>query len=316
MLEVRVTSIAWEAQGIHSFELRPCAGAELPGFTAGSHIDVKLPTGIQRSYSLVNAQDERHRYVIAVSKAVAGRGGSAFMHDVLRVGDVISVSAPKNNFVLNETAPHSVFIAGGIGITPLLCMVQRLQAIGRSWELHYCTRVRSSAALVDRCEALAARGNGKLHLYFDHEPKGRKLDLAALVKGAPADAHLYCCGPASMLEAFEQACNGRPADHLHVEYFSAKELPSVDGGFTVELAKSGQAIAVRPGNSILDALLDAGIDVPNVCREGVCGTCETRVLEGVPDHRDAVLSTQEKAANRTMMICCSGAKTQRLVLDL
>lgn len=313
---VRVKSVSWEAQGILSYDLRPFAGRELPPFTAGAHVDLLLPGGLVRSYSLVNPQVERHRYVIAVNRDGASRGGSRFIHESVRPGDTLTISAPRNNFPLAEEAEHSLLIAGGIGITPLWCMIQRLQALGRSWELYYCTRTRQGAAFLEPLQALGPRVNMDLHFNFDQEPGGRMLDIAAVVASAPAHAHLYCCGPLPMLEAFERATASRAPARVHTEYFSAREAPSVAGGFTVVLARSGVEFEVPKGKTILDTLLDNGIDAPYSCLEGVCGTCEARVLEGTPDHRDLVLSKEEKESNSSMMICCSGSKTGRLVLDL
>jgi vanillate O-demethylase ferredoxin subunit len=268
-----------------------------------------------RSYSLLNASSEVHRYVVGVNKDPKSRGGSRFLHENLRAGDVITISHPRNNFELDETARHSVFIAGGIGITPLWSMIQRLEQTGASWELYYATRTRKNAAFLEQLQALP-EATSKLHLTFDAEPGGVMLDLGKVLATVSPDAHLYCCGPVPMLEAFEKATASRLAQFVHVEYFAAKEKPSTDGGFTVELAQSGRAVSVPPGKTILDTLLDVGIDVPYSCQEGVCGTCEVRVLEGIPDHRDLVLSAAEKASNKTMYICCSGSKTPRLVIDL
>ena len=308
-LQVRVKSATWEAPGVVSFELRALDSGELPAFTAGAHIDLSLPNGLIRSYSLINAQTERHRYVIAVQKDRASRGGSKWVHDSLRPGDVLTINGPRNNFALDEAAEHSVFIAGGIGITPILSMTARLSSLRRGWELIYCARTRAGAAFVDRLA-------GNVRLHFDEEAGGTMLDIAAVAGAAPANSHLYCCGPLPMLAAFEAATAGLPRQRVHVEYFSAKDAPAVSGGFTVILAKSGREIVVPAGKTILETLLEAGIDIPYSCMEGVCGTCETEVLEGIPDHRDLVLSDAERAANKTMMICCSGAKSDRLVLGL
>ena len=314
-LDVRIKAISWEAPDIHSYELRALSGADLPPFTAGAHIDLNLPNGMVRSYSLVNPQTERHRYVVAAQKDRATRGGSRCLHERVGVGDTIRISAPRNNFPVAEEAGHSVLIAGGIGITPILCMVRRLATLGRSWELHYCARTRESAAFLEPLAALQS-AQGKLHLNFDGEPGGRMLDLTAVVGAAGEDAHLYCCGPLPMLAAFEAATAGVAPARVHVEYFTAKEAPVTAGGFTVALKKTGRELFVPEGKTILEAILDAGIDAPYSCMEGVCGTCETRVLEGVPEHRDLVLTREEQAAGRTMMICCSGSKSERLVLDL
>jgi ferredoxin-NADP reductase len=315
ILEVRVKSITYEAQGISSYDLRALSGSELPPFTAGAHIDLHLPNGLIRSYSLVNPQVESDRYVIAVNRDAATRGGSRYMHEAVRPGDTLTIAAPRNNFPLVEQASQTVFIAGGIGITPLWCMIQRLEAVGRPWELYYGARSRQNAAFLDNLRALDEPAHRRLHLNFDQEAGGRMLDIASVVERTTPDTHLYCCGPIPMLTAFEQATASRPSEYVHVEYFSAREPPAA-GGFTVVLARSARTFAVPPGKSILDTLLEHGIDVPHSCKEGVCGTCETTVIEGIPDHRDLVLSKAEQAANTTMMICCSGCKGEKLVLDL
>jgi ferredoxin-NADP reductase len=312
--ELRVKRISYEAESINSYELVLPAGDELAPFTAGSHIDLHLKNGMIRSYSLVNDQSERHRYVIAVNKDPSGRGGSSFVHDTFKAGDIVTVSGPRNNFALREDAECSLLIAGGIGITPLMSMIRRVEALSRPWQLFYATRTRRAAAFLDEFDAI--RPNADLNLHFDDEHGGRPLDLAAIVGNAPTNAHLYCCGPVPMLEAFEKATAGRPSGHIHVEYFQAKQAPAVDGGFEIRLARSKRTVAVEPGKTILDAVLDAGIMANYSCSEGVCGTCETRVIDGIPDHRDLFLSPEEKAANKTIMICCSGSKSGTLVLDL
>jgi tetrachlorobenzoquinone reductase len=313
MVQVRIKRISYEAERINSYELTAPAGGELVAFSAGSHIDLHLPNGMIRSYSLINDQSERNRYVIAVHKDAAGRGGSSLIHETLRAGDLITISQPRNNFALQENAAHSVLIAGGIGITPLLSMIRRLVALGRSSELFYAARTRGAAAFLDELNAISPN----VHLNFDQEaPSGKMLDVSAIVGNASQDAHLYCCGPVSMLDAFERATADRPAGHVHVEYFKAREKAAADGGFEVRLARSNRSIMVEPGKTILGALLDAGIAVNYACTEGVCGTCETRVIDGTPDHRDLFLGKDEQAANKTMMICCSGSKSRTLVLDL
>ena len=316
MMQVRIKRISFEAESINSYELVAPAGGELASFTAGSHIDLHLPNGMIRSYSLVNDQSERSRYVVAVNNDAASRGGSRFVHENWRAGDVITISHPRNNFALQENAAHSVLVAGGIGITPLLSMIRRLKALGRSWELFYAARTRVAAAFLDELHAVRCHVHSNLHLNFDQEPSGCMLDLSAIIKDARPDAHLYCCGPVPMLEAFEAATQGRPAEQVHVEYFKAREKPAAEGGFQIKLARSNRTITVEAGNTILNALLDAGITANYACAEGVCGTCETRVIEGIPDHRDLFLGKEEQAANKTMMICCSGSKSRTLVLDL
>ena len=209
-LRVRVHSVTWEAEGIFSYEFRDPTGAPLPAFTAGSHIDLNLPTGLVRSYSLVNSQDERHRYLVAVQKDRASRGGSTWVHDKLKTGDIITISHPRNNFTLAEGAAQSLLIAGGIGVTPLWCMMQRLTALGRPVELIYCVRTRKEAAFREAIDAAGSKTNAKATFNFDGEPGGKMLDLAATVAAQSPDTHIYCCGPLPMLEAFEGATKELP----------------------------------------------------------------------------------------------------------
>jgi ferredoxin-NADP reductase len=311
--KVRVRRISYEADNVNSYELVLPDGGDLAPFSAGSHIDLHLQNGMIRSYSLVNNQGEKHRYVIAVNKDPSSRGGSSFVHDGIKVGDIITISAPRNNFALREDAEFSVLIAGGIGITPLMSMIRRLEELARPWKLFYAARTQRAAAFLDDLHGIRPEN---LQMDFDDERMGKVFDIAAVVANQPEHAHLYCCGPAPMLEAFERASASRPSDHVHVEYFQAKQAPALDGGFEVKLRRSNRTVAVETGKSILDAVLDAGISANYSCTEGVCGTCETRVIEGIPDHRDLFLSPEEKAANKTIMICCSGSKSGTLVLDL
>jgi vanillate O-demethylase ferredoxin subunit len=315
--QVRVKSVTWEADGIVSFELRPMPPRkELPAFTAGAHIDVHLPNGTIRSYSLLNSQDERHRYVIGVNKDAASRGGSRYIHETLRAGDALAISAPRNNFRLDESAPHTVLVAGGIGITPLMSMLARLRALKKPWQLYYAARTRQNCAFADLLQGLRDSEGADVRFTFDKEPDATMLDIPGIVAALPAGAHIYCCGPLPMLDAFEQATKSLPPQRVHVEYFAAREAAATEGGYTVELARAKRTLEIAPGHTILDSLIEIGIEPPWSCREGICGTCETRVIEGVPDHRDLVLSADEKAANDRMMICCSGAKSPKLVLDL
>ena len=316
-LQVRVRRTTYEAEGILSFELTPLTPAtELPAFTAGAHIDLHLSSGLVRSYSLLNDPQERHRYVVAVNKDAKSRGGSRYLHEELRTGAVLTIGAPRNNFPMEESAPFNVFIAGGIGITPMLGMIARSQTLGTPWKLYYSARTRQHAAFVPTLEALQGRPGAEVVLNFDQEPGGRMLDLNAIVQSLPDGAHVYCCGPLPMLDAYERATAALPPARVHMEYFAAKEAAATDGGFTVELRRSGQSVEIEAGQSILDALIGIGCEPPYSCREGICGTCEVKVLEGTPDHRDLVLSASEKAANNRMLVCCSGSKSRKLVLDL
>jgi vanillate O-demethylase ferredoxin subunit len=318
LIPVRLDAIRYGAAGINLYEFTPLSPGPLPGFTAGAHVDVHLANGVAgapgmvRQYSLCNAQHERHRYVVGVKLDPSSRGGSRWLHESLRVGAVLQLSAPRNNFALHEEAGHTVLVAGGIGVTPMVCMALRLLELGRPFELHYSVRRREDAAFLDVLQAAGPR----LHLHVDAEHGGAPLPVAAIVAAAPAGAHLYCCGPAPMLDAFEAAAAARPAHEVHVERF-APVLPAADsGGFTVKLARSGLSTVVAPGQSILEALRGIGVQVQASCEQGICGTCETRVLAGEPDHRDSLLSDEEKRGNTVMMICCSGSRQDLLVLDL
>ena len=319
-LRVRVRAMSWEAQTILGLELVPLPPmTQLPAFTAGAHIDLHLATRqglIVRSYSLLNDPNEVHRYCLGINLDAHSRGGSAFVHSGLRVGDVLTIGVPRNHFPLDEGAPHNVFIAGGIGITPMISMIARSITLGTPWTLHYATRTRNHAGFVNHLQALADQSAGQLMLNFDQEPGGRLLDLNAIASGLPSGAHVYCCGPIPMLQAYELATKHLPAERVHKEYFAAKDAPSNEGGFTVELKRSQKSLQVPSGKTILDCLIEIHAEPAFSCREGVCGTCEVRVLEGTPDHRDMVLSENERSANDRIMVCCSGSKTPRLVLDL
>jgi ferredoxin-NADP reductase len=315
-LDAFIHTMRWESDGVISLELRPVAGTEFPPFDAGAHIDLHLPNGMVRNYSLCNDSAERGRYVIGVLRDKASRGGSRCVHEQLRVGMKLPIAAPRNNFPLHEQAQHSVLIAGGIGITPILCMARRLKALGRDFSLMYFARSRASAAFVDELQALGI----PLYLHFDEE-KGGPPDLKDLLDRCEhrADAHYYACGPGIMLEGFEKACAELGYAHAHIERFAAVEVEAASDArstYTVELRRSNRTITITPEKSLLDTLLAAGIEVEHSCCEGVCGTCETRVLEGLPDHRDSVLSASEHAGNKVMMVCVSGCRSASLTLDL
>lgn len=320
--QVKVRAIRLEAEQIRSFELCPLAGEQLPIVTAGAHIDVHLPNGLVRQYSLLNP-GEAKAYMIGVNNDPASRGGSNYLHEVVKLGDVLTISLPRNNFALYEEAAHSVLIAGGIGITPIFSMVQRLNQLGRPWTLYYCTRTEERAAFLDDLKVLAAAAqDGQLHAIFDQVPGNQMLNLDDVVQRSEAEhgaaAHFYCCGPGMLLRGFEQATAALPAERVHVEYFSAPAVASTEGAktFSVTLARSGQTFEISSDQSILDVLLANGVSVLSSCREGVCGSCETTVLAGEPEHRDAVLSPAERAGNRTMMLCVSRCKGVSLTLDL
>ena len=310
-LTLRLTAIRYAAQDTNLYEFAAPGGEPLPTYEPGAHIDIHLPGGLMRQYSLARPYRADRGYLVGVKLDAKTRGGSKWLHDQARVGAMFQVAPPRNNFPLKEDAPHTVLIAGGIGITPICCMARRLEEIGAPFELHYAVRARADAAFLAELERMAPR----VRLHVDVEAEA-VLDVPAILAAAPAGAHLYCCGPAAMLEAFEAAASDRPADTVHVEYFSAPEPTPLEGGFIVMLARSGRAFEVAPGSTILETLRAAGLTVPASCEQGVCGTCETTILEGTPDHRDLLLTPAEKASGKTMMICCSGSLTDRIVLDL
>ncbi|PWK76723.1 PDR/VanB family oxidoreductase [Aminobacter sp. AP02] len=308
-IEVIVRRISYETPTVLSYDLRPTNGGPLPSFEAGAHIDVHLPDGLVRQYSLIGLPDGAD-YRIAVALDRATRGGSRWLHSSARPGDRIRISQPRSTFALEQTSAASVLIAGGIGITPLLAMARQLHEAGTEWTLHYAVRSRGECALLDELSALG----DNVHLHVDSE-SDRLLDIERIVAQAAPNVQLYCCGPAPMLDAFMVATSSRDSSTVHYESFTPTVPAADDGGFTVVLNKSGLSIHVGADQTILDALEQAGVHAPSSCRNGVCGTCETSVLEGVPDHRDKVLSDGERAAGNTMMICCSRATTALLRLD-
>lgn len=314
-LKALVKSMRHEADNIVSIELLPKSGVVFPRFEAGAHIDVHLPNGLIRSYSLCNDPNEVGRYVLGILNDRASRGGSSFIHSELRVGSTLEISPPRNNFRLEEDAGLSVLIAGGIGVTPLLAMARRLKQLGRPIVMLYCSRSRTEAAFIPELEALGI----KLQRHVDDETGGPP-DLKAFLSAQPDEAHFYSCGPSPMLDAFERICSELGYANTHIERFHASAIPApsreAHASYVVELRKSGKSLTIANGQSILEAVLKAGVDCSYSCQEGICGACETKVLEGLPDHRDQVLSDAEQASNTMMMICVSGCKSDRLVLDL
>lgn len=316
-LTALVVSLRHEAEGIISVELRPAVPhVAFPSFDAGAHIDLHLPNGLTRSYSLCNASSDGQRYVIGVLHDRKSRGGSRYVHEQLRVGSRIEISAPRNNFALNATATHTVLVAGGIGVTPIWCMLQQLVAQRHSVELLYCARSRNEAAFLAEIQELCGH-HVRTHFHFDDEEASGP-SLLALLQGKGTDTHYYCCGPAPMLDAFEAACDALGYPHAHIERFTAVTATDVvpDGSFTVELAQRGITLEVSAGQSILDAMLDAGIAYDHSCKEGVCGSCEAPILAGEALHRDGVLSKKERELGKTMMVCVSRCKRGPLVLDI
>ncbi|MEW9550666.1 2Fe-2S iron-sulfur cluster-binding protein [Nonomuraea sp. NPDC050783] len=296
------------AEGVVTLELRDPAGGELPGWSPGAHIDLVLGGGdLVRQYSLCGDPADRTAWRIAVLREPAGRGGSAYVHDELRPGATVLARGPRNNFPLHPAARY-LFIAGGIGITPILPMIAAVG--GARWRLAYGGRTATSMAFADELRA----AHGDRVLLWPQDEHGL-LDLDALLAEEPLDTLVYCCGPAPLLEAVEARCADRP---LHVERFTPKEAgePVVAGAFEVELAVSGLTLTVPPDRSILQVVEEAGVPVLTSCREGTCGTCETPVLDGVVDHRDSLLTPEERAANDVMFVCVSRAACPKLVLEL
>lgn len=316
-IPVRVALKRAQAEGICSFELVHAEGGVLPPFEAGAHVEVHLPGGVTRPYSLCNDPAQTQRYRIAVLRENASRGGSILLHEQVAEGDRLEIGAPRNLFALAPQAASHLLLAGGIGITPLLAMAQRLAAQGAPFDLHYCARSKARAAFVDEIERSAFAGQVRFH--FSEGDAARRLDVAKLLAERKPGQHLYACGPAGFMSAVLDAAkaHGWPGDQVHREVFSAEPVDtSNDGAFEVELKSSGRVVAVPAGCSIIRALSDAGVFVPTSCEQGICGTCLTPVLSGTPDHRDQYLTDEERAAGQLILPCCSRARSARLVLEL
>jgi ferredoxin-NADP reductase len=304
------------ADGVLGLTLADPAGLPLPAWAPGAHVDLHLGNGLVRQYSLCGDPAETDRYRVAVLREPNGRGGSAWIHDQLTVGETLQVSAPRNNFAL-EGSPELLLIAGGIGITPLLPMIAAAEAAGTRWRLLYGGRARSSMAFLDE---LADHGD---RVTVVTEEESGPLDLDAAL-GEPLPGLVYCCGPEGLLDAVAARTAAWPdgGAGLRLERFHPKAVTKAtqggpDAAIEVELARTGRTVQVPADRSILEVLEDEGVDdCFSSCREGTCGTCETDVLGGEPDHRDSVLSPADRASGRTMLICVSRARTARLVLDL
>jgi ferredoxin-NADP reductase len=308
-----VRALAVESDGVLSLELVDPVGRELPPWEPGAHLDVHLANGMSRQFSLCGDPHDGTRSGLGVLREPSGRGGSAYVHDVLRPGHTVEHLGPRNHFRLEPSAAY-LFVAGGIGITPILPMLARAEADGAAWTLLYGGRTAASMAFTGELDRYGERVT--LHPQDSHG----LLDLDGLLGTPRADTLVYCCGPEPLLRAVEQRMAAWPADALHVERFAAPEQPVRDPAseheVEVVLAESGRTVMVGPDTSILQALLDAGVDVLHDCTEGICGSCETKVVEGDVDHRDYVLTEREKAAGDCMMLCVSRACGTRLVLGL
>ncbi|HCN63238.1 MAG TPA: oxidoreductase [Pseudomonas sp.] len=316
MIEVQVVSRKTEAHGICSYELARLDESPLPAFSAGSHIDVHLPDGLIRQYSLCNHPDERHRYLIGVLRDPASRGGSQHLHEQINTGDRLHISEPRNLFPLIHEARRSLLFAGGIGITPILCMAERLAHSNADFELHYCARSSDRAAFVERIRHSAFAD--RVFVHFDEQPE-TLMNAAQVLANPQPDLHLYVCGPAGFMKHVLDSARvqGWAEDRLHREYFAAAAIDSShDGSFSVKVASSGQIIEIPADKTVVAVLESHGIDIPMSCEQGVCGTCLTNVLEGIPDHRDMFLTEEEQACNNQFTPCCSRSKSPLLVLDI
>ncbi|MBT9476942.1 PDR/VanB family oxidoreductase [Polaromonas sp.] len=316
-IAVRVARKQQEAVDICTYELVAEDGGPLPAFSAGSHVDVHLPGGLTRQYSLCNDPTESHRYLIGVLRDPASRGGSAAMHDLVAEGQVLQISAPNNHFPIAHDASRHLLLAGGIGVTPILCMAERLANTGADFEMHYCTRSPERTAFHQRIAGAAFAP--KVHFHFDDGAPEQKLDLASQLSAPASGVHLYVCGPKGFMDAVLNTARekGWPEAQLHYEFFAGTVTKSdSDASFEVQVASSGKIVVVPKDKTVVQALADAGVDVQVSCEQGVCGTCLTRVIEGIPDHKDMYLTPEEQAANDQFLPCCSRSKTPRLVLDL
>jgi vanillate monooxygenase ferredoxin subunit len=317
-LRLRVARIDAETADIRTYELVPPPRSRLPPFEAGAHLDVRVPGGQLRQYSLCNDPQETHRYVIAVQREARGRGGSLALHDHVHVDDTLLTSLPRNTFPLRP-APFSLLVAGGIGITPLLSMARQLVRTGAPFALHYCTRTPERTAF--RALLCEPRFAPHVHLHHDGGDPARGLDVRALLSERPAGAQLYCCGPAPLMGAVRDAAEvgGWPQESVHFESFGGEATNVVvqrpeDGTFEVALRRSHRVLPVPPGASILNVLRANGVQVPSDCEAGSCGTCLTGLLGGEPDHRDCFLEAAQRGRN--ILVCVSRARSQRLELDL
>ena len=308
---LRVTAKQVQSDGVLTLELAAPSGGRLRDWTPGSHIDLVLPNGLTRQYSLCGDRFDAFRYRVGVLREPAGRGGSAFVHDELAVGDLVGVGGPRNNFALVPSEQY-LFVAGGIGITPLLPMIRQADLLGADWRLLYGGRRRASMAFLDELAGYGER------VQVVPEDEYGLLDLRGFLGEPRSGVRLYCCGPAPLLAAMEAVCAGWPASALRTERFVADErsAPVRNAPFEVELARTGTTLTVPLGETVLDAVGSAGVDVLSSCRQGICGTCETTVLAGEPDHRDTLLDDDERAAGDCMYICVSRSCSDRLVLDL
>jgi ferredoxin-NADP reductase len=311
-LSLKIEAIEVEAEGVVSLVLTNGFGGTLPSWQPGAHIDLILSSDLTRQYSLCGDPSERDRWRVGVLLAPDSRGGSQYVHNRLRAGDIVQVAGPRNNFRLVE-ADHYLFIAGGIGITPILPMIREVSAQGKRWTLLYGGRTESSMAFV---KEIGGFPGGDVH--FVPQDKYGLLDLKRFLADPTPGQVVYCCGPGPLIDAVEAQCFGWPAGMLHRERFAPRERPEIvdDGEFEVELANSGRKLSVPAGKSLLKVLEEAGCKISNSCRAGICGTCLVKVLDGVPEHNDDLLDDEQREAGTVILPCVSRSRTKTLVLDL
>lgn len=310
---LRIARVLDAAEGIRSFELVQPDGAELPPFTPGSHVKIQAPNGALRKYSLCNDPAERHRYVITVKREESGQGGSLSMHNEAKAGDILPTSRPDNAFPLVANARAYLFIAGGIGITPIMSMIRSFgESPPTPWKLIYLSRHPATTAFLDELNQPALRSRVRIHHTYGDPDKS--LDLWPLLE-KPNSAHLYCCGPRRLMDDVRDMTGHWSLGNVHFESFNeGGGVKPDDKPFTVKLARSSQEFQVPVGKSILAVMREHGFDAPSSCESGTCGTCRTGLLDGEADHRDMVLMPEEMASQ--IMICVSRAKCERLVVDL
>jgi len=316
-LKLRVNSVVAETGDIKRYELVSAIPGDLPPFTAGAHIDIIPGNQMRRSYSLANSPSERHRYVIAVLRESSGRGGSAWIHDHVKEGDTLSAVEPLNNFELAKDASEHVFLAGGIGITPILAMGYRLREIGAKAHLYYCTRSPEKTAF--RKEVIETFGQN-ITMHHDNGDPAKVIKLGEILKNQPVGAHLYICGPTGLIETAQKTAAHWTEGTVHVEHFKPTEKtppPAGNQPFEVVLLRSKLTLTIPADKTILEVVRVAGINADSSCEAGICSTCETGLISGKADHRDDILTAADKAANRKIMICVSRAQPgETLVLDL
>jgi len=314
-IRVRVAERREAAADIAAFTLEPVGAVSLPPYEAGAHIDVKLPNGLIRQYSLCGEWGLSGRYEIGVLREAEGRGGSRYLHDDVRPGDEIEISPPRNLFPMAKQG-RALLFAGGIGVTPILAMAEYLSRTGGDFALHYCTRSIARAAFRGRMQASSFANRVTCH--FDDRPE-TAMDTAALLAVPEAETHLYVCGPDGFMDHLLDTARkaGWPETNIHFERFTASVVEPGEGeAFEIEVEATGQVVPVAVGQSALEALISAGFDIPVSCEQGICGTCLTEVVEGIPDHRDMYLTAAEHEANDCFTPCCSRALTPRLKLRL